>query len=271
MKLREKRILVVGVSRGIGKELALQLGELDNRLVLFSRNVDELCKDTRFQKLKHPPLLCRGDIRNTNDIESLVKSISDADASGIDGVIICTGVSRPDYIDNPDPERAIDNIRVNLEGPLRVIYMLLPLILRRRGSFIAAFTSMAGDRGMPIGHSYSASKAGLDRLLDSLRIDLYDRNVSVYTIVPGYVKTPMSDQNHFPMPGIWPVEKAGRHIIKLMEKERLIIRFPWYHDLGMKILGLLPNFVYWRLMNYSKKDIKIVPQADDKFQWKNEY
>jgi short-subunit dehydrogenase len=269
MKLENRLVLVAGAGKGIGKELALQLAEKNNRLILFSRSVSGLADEPRFRRLPQKPLLHPGDIRNPADIEALARSLPEG--TGIDGIIVCSGVSRPDFVEAPDINRAVDTLRTNLEGPMRFIYTFLPSLLNRPQAFIAGFTSMAGDRGMPRGHAYSASKAGLDRFLDSLRIDLLDLGISVFTIAPGYVESDMTRQNQFPMHRIMPTAKAARHIITCFESGKRIIRLPWYHALGMKLLNWIPDILYWPLMNSLKRRIKINPQADDQFQWKNEF
>ncbi|MBF0548286.1 MAG: SDR family NAD(P)-dependent oxidoreductase [Candidatus Riflebacteria bacterium] len=265
MKLKNKTIILVGASKGIGRELAFQLAERGNSLILFSRHIKSLQDDPRYKQLPHPPRLFPGDVKNQADIDFLAAQIGDSEQ--LDGVIYCAGVSRPDFVESPEIERAVDTIQVNLEGAIRVIYRFLPKLMACPGSFIAGFTSMAGDRGMPRGHTYSASKAGFDRFLDSLRIDLLDKRINVFTIIPGYVESPMSDQNKFPMPGRWPAPKAASFLINQLEKECLIIRFPWYHALGMAIMGLIPNFLYWRIMNQNSREVKIIPQSDDHYKW----
>ncbi|MFZ2960662.1 MAG: SDR family NAD(P)-dependent oxidoreductase [Candidatus Ozemobacteraceae bacterium] len=265
MKLQGKRILIVGASKGLGKSLARVFLRRNCRLILFSRSVEDLRLDPEFKASEDQIQYVVGDIRRTEDIERLAQLIERG--SELDGVIVAAGVSRPDFVENPDANRAIDTIQVNLEGPIRVYYRLLPLLINRKGTFLAGFASMAGERGMPRAHTYSASKAGLDRFLDSLRIDLLDRGVHVFTIVPGYIETPMTAQNHFPMPGIWPADKAAEHLVKAMEREQYVIRFPWYHSIGIWLITLLPNRFYWWLMSKQRLLVNISPRPEDGFNW----
>ncbi|MBF0502030.1 MAG: SDR family NAD(P)-dependent oxidoreductase [Candidatus Riflebacteria bacterium] len=287
MKLRRRRILIVGASSGLGRELAIQLARRDCSLVLFSRSIEKLHLDADFVKYAGScSRLVAGNACDSQDIERLAEVIcndentsdtqtADVNSPGtvkscngtLDGIIVMAGVSRPDFIENPDIDRAIDTLRTNLEAPMRILYRFMPMLIGREGTFVAACTSMAGDRGVPRAHAYSASKAGLDRFLESLRIDLFDRGVKVFTIVPGYVETPMSGQNRFPMPGMWPVGRAAEYVIRAMERETPIIRFPWYHSFSMRLLGLLPDFLYLRLMNAQRPLVRIVPREGDRFSW----
>lgn len=270
MRLEGCHLLIAGASHGLGRELAIQLAGRNCRLTLFARGIEALREDPRLAPHLGTRInLVAGDVCDPAAMERLAGAVKDAGPDApLDGVICTVGVSRPDLIEDLDVERTIDTLRTNLEGPLRLFYRFLPDLMARPGSFIAGFTSMAGDRGMPRGHGYCASKAGLDRLLDCLRIDLWDRGVRVYTVVPGYIETPMTAQNRFPMPGIWPLERGARFLIDQFERERLIIRFPWYHSLGMRLLGLLPNRLYWWLANRQRPQVKIHPQSSDRFSWR---
>ncbi len=265
MNFAGRRILIVGGTSGIGLALAQALDRRGSRLILFSRHVDRL-RTGPHAELGSRHTLVTGDLRQPDDFVQL-DAVIQTDQAGLDGIFFVAGISRPDDVDNPDIERALDTIRVNLEAPFRVFYRYLPLLLKRPGSFLAGVTSMAGDRGMPKGHAYSASKAGFDRLLESLRIDLYDRGVTVFTIVPGYVETPMSGQNRFPMPGMWKPERAAEHILSAMARGRLCIRFPWYHSIGMRLLCALPDRLYWWLMHRQRSQIKIDPHPDEHLRW----
>lgn len=270
MRLFGKKILIVGATSGMGRELARQLARKGCSLVLFSRRAKLLQGEFETMLPAERLLTVSGDVREQADILRLHQDATKRFGS-MDGVIFCTGVSRPDFIEALDLERAIDTIRVNFEGALRVFYTFLPDLVDRAGTFLAGFTSMAGDRGMPKGHSYCSSKAALDRLLESLRIDLMNHQVSVFTITPGYVDTPMARQNDFPMPGIIPVDRGVSYLLRQMERGRLIIRFPWYHSLGMTFLRFLPNKLYWWLMNQSRPSFRIKPRPEDEFSWPEGY
>ncbi|OIP30620.1 hypothetical protein AUK22_01870 [bacterium CG2_30_54_10] len=272
MKFSGRTILVVGAGSGLGKELVRHLLHLGNRIIAFSRKAPEVW-GSQGSGNPHPGrgsvVAVGGDVRQAKDVERLFRTIKDS-GERLDGVFYCSGVSRPDYVEEPDVERALDTVSVNFEGAFRIFYAALPLIRNRPEAFLAGFTSMAGDRGVSRAHAYSSSKAALDRLLECLRIDLWDVNINVFTIVPGYVETPMTAQNRFPMPGIWPLSKSVSHIIRRMEAGDLVIRFPWYHSLGMKLLNLLPNRLYWGLMSRSRCKVKISTRPDDGFKWRTD-
>ncbi|MBI3038617.1 SDR family NAD(P)-dependent oxidoreductase [bacterium] len=266
MNLHDKTILLVGATSGIGRELVNQLSEKNCRLILFSRRVEKLKDELQHLLQTHRAILVPGDVRKPADIENLVGLIKKESLS-LDGIIYSAGVSRPDYIDSLDLIRSLDTYKINFEGALRIFYQFLPDLMEKGGTFLAGFTSMAADRGMPKTHSYCASKAALDRLLECLRIDLLDRGVQVFTVAPGYVVTPMSSQNEWPMPGIWPVRFAVAHILTEIENCNFVIRFPWYHSWLMKLATLIPDQFFWKIMNKKRDLVKIKPRSDDEFSW----
>jgi NAD(P)-dependent dehydrogenase (short-subunit alcohol dehydrogenase family) len=266
MKLSGKRILIVGATSGIGRELAQQLLERDNILLCFSRNVETLAAALPAAQATGHLRLHQGDVRSPDDIARLLETVR-RELRPLDGIIYASGVSRPDFVENIHVERLLDTFRVNLEGALRVYYGLLPDLIDRPDTFLVGFSSMAADRGVPRGHAYSASKAALARILESLRIDLWDRQTRVFTVIPGYIETPMTRQNRFPMPGILPAATAARRIIRGMERNEWTIRFPWYHSLPMLLLQFLPDSLYCTLMNHQKKQVHMDPRPDEPFPW----
>lgn len=265
MKLTQRTLLVVGATSGMGRELVRQLLQRENRVIAFSRRAGALAEDPDFRGIGRLHLHS-GDVRCPEDIARLGEFLR-RESPDLDGVFYCAGVSRPDFVEAPDLARTLDTIRVNFEGAVRLIDLTLPLLQRRPCAVVAGFSSMAAVRGMPRGGAYCASKAALDRYLDCLRIDLYGSGIRVITIAPGYVETPMSAQNRFPMPGIWPVERGVRHVLACIEAGHDIIRFPWYHAWGMTLLSWLPDRVYWWLAHRYRTQVRIQPQAHDEFQW----
>ena len=93
---------------------------------------------------------------------------------------------------------------------------------------------------MPRAGAYGASKAALRYLLESLRLDLAGEGIDVTLVSPGFVDTPLTRRNDFPMPLRWPVEKAARHIARRLERRPLNISFPAVFIGGLRLLSLLP-------------------------------
>ncbi|MFM2103514.1 MAG: hypothetical protein RL740_601, partial [Actinomycetota bacterium] len=114
------------------------------------------------------------------------------------------------------------------------------------GTFVGV-SSVAGYRGMPGSSGYGPSKAAQLNFLESLRTDLVKTKVFVQTVSPGFVKTPMTDVNTFPMPFIISAEKAGEIIVKGLEKRKPEIVFPLPMAIMMKIAQVVPQRIWPKL------------------------
>ena len=109
---------------------------------------------------------------------------------------------------------------------------------------------------MPAGGAYCASKSALTSFTERLNFDMKRKNVRVSLISPGFIKTPMTDQNDFPMPMIKTPEFAAEEIYNgLVKKNAFEIHFPKSFTFIMKILQILPNWIYFKLVGKGMKKI----------------
>jgi short-subunit dehydrogenase len=134
---------------------------------------------------------------------------------------------------------------VNYQGIVNGIEAVLPAMLERGQGHIALVSSIAGYRGLPRALGYGPSKAALINLAEGMRNDLAARGIAISVINPGYVSTPMTAGNKFPMPFIVPVEAAARKIIRGLEKRKFEIAFPWQLVALAKLGRLLPNALFF--------------------------
>ena len=109
---------------------------------------------------------------------------------------------------------------------------------------LVGIASVAGFRGLPGAGAYSASKAAVISYLESLRVELRDSGVRVITICPGYIKTPMTDINPYPMPFIMSPDAAARHIAHIIARSKSYAVIPWQMGWVGLLLKLLPNWMY---------------------------
>ena len=110
---------------------------------------------------------------------------------------------------------------------------------------------------MPAAGAYCASKSALSSFTESLYFDMRRFNVKVSLINPGFIKTPMTDQNDFPMPLIKSVEFAANQIfVGLTKKNSFEIHFPKSFTYLMKLIQLLPNWMYFGVVNFGNKFMK---------------
>jgi len=219
--MAEKKVIwITGASSGIGKALAIKFAE-NGWIVAASARRENLLKELQNinQNIYPYPL----DVTDIEKCKSTAKSIID-NLSGIDICVFGTGMH--------DPKSEKQN------GQISII------------------SSVAGYRGLPAAGAYCASKAALTSFAESLYFDMQMKNVHVSLISPGFIKTPMTDQNDFPMPMIKSPEFAANEIFKgLTIKKGFEIHFPKAFTYFLKFLQILPSGLYFKLVSKGMKKI----------------
>ena len=120
--------------------------------------------------------------------------------------------------------------------------------MRQRGQGrLVGIASVAGIRGLPGAEAYSASKAAAIAYLESLRVELRESGVKVVTIAPGYIETPMTAHNPYPMPFMLPADEAARRFARAIARGTSYAVIPWQMGVVAKGLRVLPNWLYDRL------------------------
>jgi short-subunit dehydrogenase len=133
---------------------------------------------------------------------------------------------------------------VNVFGMVATLQpFIAPMRAARRGRLVG-IASVAGIRGLAGAGAYSASKAAVITYLESLRLELRGTGIRVQTILPGYIATPMTAVNRYPMPFILDADAAARRIARLVDAGRSHAVVPWQMAIVAKLLRLLPNPVY---------------------------
>jgi short-subunit dehydrogenase len=124
----------------------------------------------------------------------------------------------------------------------------MPAMIARGTGQIAIVSSVAGYRGLPRAIAYSATKAALIAMAESLKFDLDQTGVMINVINPGFVKTPLTDRNDFPMPFLMPVEAAAKRIADGLARGRFEIAFPRRFAAILKLMRILPYALYFPLV-----------------------
>lgn len=167
----------------------------------------------------------------------------------LDRVVFMAAVYSPHDGQPKDLAFIHDMLAVNLGGAFNMLDVVRPYFEAQGSGQIALCGSVAGYRGLPFGQPYCAGKAALISLAESLRIELKPTGVDVKVINPGFVKTPLTDKNDFPMPMMIEAEVAGRAIAKGLLRRGFEVHFPKRFTFLMKTLRILPAPVYFWLMN----------------------
>ena len=240
MNFKNSVILLTGASSGIGYQLAKDLCNEGAQLALLSRRVDLLESLTGELNKKTKVNYYKCDVTIKSEVQETISKIKN-DFGKIDIAILNSGVGFRSSVLEYKFDAAEKTFNTNVLGAVYCIEQLLPEFISEKRGVIVGVSSLGDGKGFPKSGFYSASKAALTILLESLRVELKKYNVKVITVKPGFVKTPMTDKNEFEMPFLMDVQKGSRIIIDGLKKDKRIIEFPWQTTIGAKILRMMPT------------------------------
>lgn len=133
---------------------------------------------------------------------------------------------------------------INVLGMVKSFQPFIQPMTQAAGGNLVGIASVAGFRGIPGSEAYSASKAATISYLESLRNELKPAGIRVLTICPGYIKTPMTAQNPYPMPFLITAEDAARRMVRAIDGRRSLVVIPWQMAIVGRILRVLPNWLF---------------------------
>ena len=168
--------------------------------------------------------------------------------SGIDLVLVVAGTHEEIRAWELTDAKARALLEVNLLGAIGTVAAVVPPLLAQGRGAIGVVSSVAGYGGLPKALVYGASKAALINFCETLYLDLRPRNLGVYLINPGFVKTPLTDRNDFRMPHLIDADEAAREIVAGLERREFEIHFPRAFSRQLKFLRLLPYRLYFALV-----------------------
>ncbi|MGB3338862.1 MAG: SDR family NAD(P)-dependent oxidoreductase [Devosia sp.] len=230
---------ITGAGTGIGRGLALALVARGMTVAASARTEADLLSLAAEAKGPGSILPMPLDVTDEAAVRAAVARI-EAEAGPITLAILNAGTNSEVTAESFDTARFAHVVDTNLMGAVYCLGALLPLLRQRRAGRIAVVASVAGYRGMPTAAAYAASKAALIAMTESLKPELEADNVELTLVNPGFVDTPLTRRNSFPMPFLIPADEAVSAIMKGLERGRFEIVFPWQMTVLMKLLGSLP-------------------------------
>jgi short-subunit dehydrogenase len=251
--MKEKKVIwITGASSGIGKALAIKFAE-NNWIVAASARREKLLIELKHinDNIHSFPL----DVTEIDKCKIVAKNIINQ-FGDINICVFGTGMHDPksEKTFNLDKIRKI--MEVNYFGTMNSINSIYEFFSEKKNGQISIVSSVAGYRGLPAAGAYCASKAALTSFAESLNFDMQNKNVRVSLISPGFIKTPMTDQNDFPMPMIKSPEFAANEIFKGLTKSKgFEIHFPKAFTYFLKFLQILPSSLYFKLVARGMKKI----------------
>jgi short-subunit dehydrogenase len=222
------RIWITGASTGIGAATAHELAKRGHQLFLTARSADKLAG--------LPGEAKPGDVTDRDAMRRIAEEIAPLDIA-----LLNAGTYAPVTPETFGADLVRSHVEVNVMGTVHCIESVLPEMLRRRAGRIAVVASVTGFAALPRAEAYGATKAFLISMCDSLRADLDGSGVAVTVINPGFVRTPLTEQNDFKMLFLMDADKAARIIADGLARGKPEISFPLRMALAMKLLGSVPG------------------------------
>ncbi|MBI1275231.1 SDR family NAD(P)-dependent oxidoreductase [bacterium] len=243
-----KQAIITGASSGIGAALAESLARRGGwRLHLLGRDHARLeqvaaqCNQSGAEVHTH--------VADVTDADAMQRMLAAIQAQGpVDLVIANAGISGGSDGGAEKTEQMRRIINVNLLGVINSIQPLLPHMIAQGRGRIAIISSLAGFRGLSTAPAYSTSKVAARAYGEALAPMLAKHGITVTTVCPGFIKTPMTDVNPFPMPFLMSAEKAAGYMLPRILNGNRLIAFPLPMALAARILALLPRAIGDRLI-----------------------
>lgn len=250
-----KVLWITGAGKGIGKAVALHYAAQGWTVAISARtgaDLTDVAHEARQSGLPGKVVRYPLDVTDHDGLKQTFEKI-EVEHGLVDQVIFNAGTHSP----TRPTEFAVAPFRklmeVNYLGSINGLDAVLHKFIARKGGHVAIVASVAGYSGLPNAAAYGATKAALINMCESLKTQLDDLGVCISVINPGFVRTPLTDQNDFPMPFLMEPEDAARAIFSGMAKRKFEIAFPTPFVLILKFLRLLPYWMYFPLVKKMTK------------------
>jgi len=252
-----RRVFITGASTGIGSALARHYAGPESVIGLFARRGDLL--EALAAVLPGRSAIYPADITDTAALEAAAQDFVSRYGAP-DLVIANAGISVGTHGDELlDVEKLRRVLDVNVAGLAATLAAFAPAMRAAGKGTLCGIASVAGFRGIPGAGAYSTSKAAAITWLEALRVELAGSGVSVVTICPGYIDTPMTQVNKYRMPFLISADDAARRFARAIESKRRLAVIPWQMAIISALLRVTPGWLYDRLAARAPRKPRDVP------------
>jgi NAD(P)-dependent dehydrogenase (short-subunit alcohol dehydrogenase family) len=245
-----RRVFITGASSGLGAALARRYAAQGAVLGLVARRGEML--QALVATLDTPCAIYALDVRDAAGLQQAAADFMQR--FGVPDIVIANaGVSRGTLTDQAEDLPAFQAVfGINVMGMVHTFQPFMAAMRQAGSGRLAGIASVAGLRGLPGSGAYSASKAAAISYLESLRVELAGSGISVTTLCPGFIRTPMTDANPYRMPFLLDAEVAARKIARMIERRRRYVILPWQMALIGRWLQWLPAWL-WDVLTRNMK------------------
>jgi NAD(P)-dependent dehydrogenase (short-subunit alcohol dehydrogenase family) len=248
-----KRVaLITGAGNGIGRELCRQLAAEGALIAALDRDQQGLAKLAT--ELAGKPFASA--VADVTDRPALLQAAAgfEEKLGAVDLLFASAGLGRETSAVDFSAEAIEELIRVNLIGVVNSVAAVLPGMQKRRSGHLVVISSMASYRGLPLMAGYCASKAGVNALFDSLRVELAPLGIDTTIICPAWIRTNMTANIQAKLPGLLEVDDAVRRILEAVRRRRPFFGFPRRAHFDIRLLGWLPRrLADWLIVRQFRK------------------
>lgn len=237
------RILITGASSGIGRELAKLYATKDNELILLARREDRLQElQSQLLKAKSVEIV----VADVGEFDTLQEKIRDIGA--VDMVILNVGISLGHSLEMTPFKDFKKLYDVNLLSNHAILEILLPHFKSQGSGKIVFISSLASLFSMPSSKAYSSSKRALNAYAEGIRYKCKPYGIKVINILPGFIKSELTDKNSFHMPFLLSTEDGAEIIKRAIDKNKKFYPFPKRFYFFILLFRLFPDFIKQKII-----------------------
>ncbi len=245
MSQNQKKIWITGASSGIGRALAEKFAKENWKVAVSARRESLLKEIAQHENISSFPLDVTDDDSVDVTFSNILKEFKDLDLC-----VFCSGTYDPKLEKEINKEQIRKVMNINFFGILNCIKAVEKYFKNKKDGHISIVSSIAAYRGLPNSSAYGPSKSALTNLTESLYFDFKKYNVRISLVSPGFIKTPLTDKNEFPMPFIKSPEFAANKMYNgLVKSTAFEINFPKELTIAFKLLRILPYRLYLFLID----------------------